>query len=247
MKFVFGVVAALFVVALIIFPEVRKKLKVLVSGFLNIWVEDAAKTPDGANAVFNQAIEEAQRRYNQAASTLNKLSGELSHAEMEVKKLTKDIADTEKTCERLVQSGNMAEAEIYAARRSELMSELNQKKDCADKLRPMVAEAKQIHESYEKKLRDLRRAQKETVNKLKMNAQMKDLLGDLDDLKRDTATDKLLGAVRDGASDLQKEVDGARIVHENRTTTKVARAEQKAAQVQNDAYLESLKKKYGGK
>lgn len=247
MEFIFGIIAALFLVALIIFPEVRKKLKVLANGFLNIWVEDAAKTPDGANAVFNQAIEEAQKRYNQAANTLNKLSGELSHAEAEVKKLSKDISDTEKTCERLVQSGNMAEAEIYAARRAELISELGQKKECAEKLRPMVAEAKQIHETYEKKLRDLRRAQKETVNKLKMNAQMKDLLGDLDDLKRDTATDKLLGAVRDGASDLQKEVDGARIVHENRTSTKVARAEQRAAQVQNDAYLESLKKKYGGK
>ena len=111
----------------------------------------------------------------------------------------------------------------------------------------MGAEAKHIHEAYEKKLRDLKRAQKETVGKLKMNAQMKDLLGDLDELKRDKTTDKLLGTVRDGASDLQKEVDGARIVHENRVSTKIARAEQRAAQVQNDAYLESLKKKYGGK
>lgn len=247
MKFIFGVISALFVLALVIFPEFRKKLKVLVGGFLNIWVEDAAKTPDGANAVFNQAIEDAQKKYNQAANTLNKLSGELAHAEAEAKKLMKDVADTEKTCERLVQAGNMADAEVYASRRAELISELDQKKECIERLRPMVAEAKHIHEAYEKKLRDLKRAQKETVGKLKMNEQMKDLLGDLDDLKRDAPTDKLLGVVRDGAVDLQKEVDGARIVHENRTSTKIARAEQRAAQVQNDAYLESLKKKYGGK
>lgn len=51
----------------------------------------------------------------------------------------------------------------------------------------------------------------------------------------------------EGSSDLQKEVDGARIVHENLASTKIARAEQKAAKVREDEYLESLKKKYGGK
>lgn len=80
-----------------------------------------------------------------------------------------------------------------------------------------------------------------------MNGQLKDLLGDLDDLKRDTATSKMLDAVMEGSKDLQKEVDGARVVHENRTSTKIAKAEQKAAQLKNDEYLESLKKKYGGK
>ena len=74
-----------------------------------------------------------------------------------------------------------------------------------------------------------------------------DLLGDLDELKKDTATAKMLDAVMDGSKDLQKEVDGARVVHENRASTKIARAEQKAAQLKSDEYLESLKKKYGGK
>ena len=110
----------------------------------------------------------------------------------------------------------------------------------------MVADATEIYEACARKLRELERSKKETVAKLKMNNQMKDLLGDLDELKKDTATDKMLGAVMEGSKDLQKEVDGARIVHENRASTKIARAEQKATQLKNDEYLESLKKKYGG-
>ena len=64
MGVVIGVAAVVFVLALIVFPGVRGKLKVLVGGFLNIFVEDMAKSPEGAKAVFQQAIEEVQERYN---------------------------------------------------------------------------------------------------------------------------------------------------------------------------------------
>ena len=247
MKFVVGAIIVVVLLALIIFPEFRKKLKVLVGGFLNVFVEDAAKTPEGANAVFNQAIEEMQDKYNRAANTLNKLSGELKHAESAVDSITKEIKEVEATCERLVKAGQLNDAEVYASRRAELITELEQKKECIVRLKPMVADATQIYDTLGKKLRELKRNKKETVEKLKMNGQLKDLLGDLDELKKDTATAKMLDAVMDGSKDLQKEVDGARVVHENRASTKIARAEQKAAQLKSDEYLESLKKKYGGK
>lgn len=247
MNIIIGIAAFLIVLALLIFPEFRKKLMVLISGFLNVFVEDAAKTPEGADAVFTQAISELQDKYNRAADTLNKLSGELKHAESEVTRLEKEIRDTEATCERLVKAGQMQEAEVYASRRAELLTAKEQKKECIERLRPMVADATQIYNTCGKKLLELKRTRKETVEKLKMNGQLKDLLGDLDELKKDTATDKMLEAVMDGSKDLQKEVDGARIVHENRASTKIARAEQQAEKLKSDAYLEDLKKKYGGK
>ena len=85
-----------------------------------------------------------------------------------------------------------------------------------------------------------------TVEEMKLRGNMKDLLGDLDELRRDSATDKLLGVVRDGAEDLRKEVDGAILVHASRTSTKMSTAEKHAAQAQSDAYLQSLAAKYGG-
>lgn len=247
MKLIVGIIFVLVLLALIIFPEFRHKIKVLVGGFLNVFVEDAAKTPEGAEAVFNQAIQEVQNNYNRAASTLNKLSGELKSAEDAIARLTKELKDTETTCERLVKAGQYGDAEVYSARRSEILSDIEQKKECVAKLTPMVADARQIYDACGKKLTALKRTKKETITKLKMNGQLKDLLSDLDELRKDTATSKMLDAVMEGSSDLQKEVDGARIVHENRASTKIARAEQKAAKVRGDEYLESLKKKYGGK
>jgi len=247
MKLILGIVLGLIVLALLIFPEFRKKIKVLMSGFLNVFVEDAAKTPEGAEAVFNQAINEVQSNYNKAASTFNKLSGELKGMEDSIAGLTKELHDVESTCERLVKGGQYSDAEVYSVRRSEILTEIEQKKDCVEKLKPMVADANQIYVACGKKLTELKRTKKETIAKLQMNGQLKDLLGDLDELRKDTATSKMLDAVMDGSRDLQKEVDGARIVHENRASTKIARAEQKAAQMRGDEYLESLKKKYGGK
>ncbi|MBQ7929711.1 MAG: hypothetical protein IJ334_01655 [Clostridia bacterium] len=246
MKIILGIILAIILLALILFPEVRKKLKVLVGGFLNVFVEDAAKTPEGAAAIFTEAIEEIRAKYNRASDTLNKLSGELKHAEDAAKILENKIKEAEAACENLVRNGKMKEAEIYAESRSELMTELAQKRECIARLKPMVADATQIYDTLGKKLRETQRLKKETVNGMRMNDQLKDILGDLDELKKDTATKKLLDSVMEGSSDLKKEVDGARIVHENRTSTKVERAEQQAAKLANDEYLENLKKKYGG-
>ena len=84
-----------------------------------------------------------------------------------------------------------------------------------------------------------------TVEELKLRGNMKDLLGDLDELRRDSATDKLLGSVRDRTEDLRKEVGGAMAVHASRSSTKMSIAEKNAAKAQSDAYLESLRSKCG--
>lgn len=244
MKIILGIVFAVIILALVLFPEVRKKLKVLVGGFLNLFVEDAAKTPEGAEAVFTQAIEELQDKYNRADSTLNKISGEYKHAVDAAMILEKEIAKTESICENLAQNGKMKEAATYAEKRSELITELEQKRECISRLKPMVDDAMQVHEALGKKLSETKRKKKEIINGMKMNEQLKDILGDLDDLKKDTATKKLLDSVMDGNDDLKKEVDGARVVHENRTSTKIERAEQAAKKIEKDEYLESLKKKY---
>lgn len=89
----------------------------------------------------------------------------------------------------------------------------------------MVKEAQTVYEAYDKKLRELKKQSRMTVEEMKLRGNMKDLLGDLDELRRDSATDKLLGSVRDGAEDLRKEVDGAIVVHASRTTTKMSMAE----------------------
>ena len=245
--FFIGPACVVVVLALIIFPGFRKKLKVLVGGFLNVFVEDVAKTPEGAKAVFQQAIEEMQDRYNKAGETLNRFVGEQSHVQKDILRLREELKSVESKCESLVRAGNMADAAVFSARREEIMFEINQKDGYLRELVPMVKEAQTVYEAYDKKLRELKKQSRMTVEEMKLRGNMKDLLGDLDELRRDSATDKLLGTIRDGAEDLRKEVDGAMVVHASRTSTKMSMAEKNAARAQSDAYLQSLAEKYGGR
>lgn len=246
METIIWILVGLFTAALLLFPEFRKKLLVLARGGLNLFVEDRAKTPEGAEAVFTQAINEAEEQYSKASTTYNKLHGRMQRMQEEVVRLDAEIQKAENACEVLAKKGDVTNAKIYAERRAELLSEKKMKLAAIEKLTPMVADAKQIHEEYGKKLRSLKRKKNETISQMKMNVQMKDLLGDLDELRKDSATDKMLDAVMSGSNELMEEVNGARAVHENKASTKIARAEKEAAQAQNDEYLDNLLKKYNG-
>lgn len=246
METIIWILLSLVAVALIMFPELRQKLVVLGRGWANMFVEDRAKTPEGAEAVFTQAINEAEEQYSKASATYNKLYGRKQRLQENVARLDVEIKKAEDACEALAKKGDANNARIYAERRAELISEKKMKVAAIEKLTPMVEDAKQIHEEYGKKLRNLKRNKNETISQMRMNAQMKDLLGDLDELRKDSATDKMLDAVMNGANDLMEEVGGARAVHENKASTKIARAEQKASQAQNDEYLDNLLKKYSG-
>lgn len=245
MKFVIATIAVVALLALIIFPGVRKKLKVLVEGFLNIFVEDMAKTPDGAKAVFQQAIEEVQTRYSKAGDTLNRFVGEQTSVKRSIDMLKTELIDVEDKCKSLVKAGKMTDAAVFSQRREEILFEIRQKEGYLKELDPMVQEAKDVYEAYDKKLRELKKQSKMTVEELKLKGNMKDLLGDLDELRRDSATDKLLGAVNDGLGDLRKEVEGASAVRASRSSTKIAAAEKNAAKASSDAYLQELQAKYG--
>ncbi len=244
MSFVIGAVAVVAILALVVFPEVRKKLGVLTEGFLNIFVEDMAKTPEGAKAVFAQAISEVQEKYNKAGETLNRFVGEQNSVQRALGDLQTELTQVEKKCEALVRSSNMTDAAVYSGRREEILFEISQKEKYLQDLIPMVNEAKAVYEAYDKKLRELKRRSKMTVEEMKLKGNMRDLLGDLDELRRDSATDKLLGVVTDHADSLRKEVDGAIVVHASRSSTKMNIAERNAAKAQSDAYLESLAAKY---
>lgn len=242
---ILGAVGIAAVLALIIFPGFRKKLKVLVGGFLNIFLEDVAKTPEGARAVYDQAIEEAQKQYNEADTIFRRQSGELDQLRTRIATLKNNLKITEDHCQALVKAGNIENAKTYAEQRSEILTELNQKVAYEHDLALAVEQVKNIHTLTGNKLRKLQTEKKQVIDGMKLDASMKSVLDDLDDLKRSTETEKMIGTVRDHAADLRKEVQGGMVVHANRTSTKIAAAEKAAADVSSDDYITSLMNKYG--
>ena len=76
-EFVVICVGVAFVIILILFPSFRQQLKALAGGFLQVFVQDTAKTPDGARAIYAQKIDELTEKYTDACDTLRNLTGKL--------------------------------------------------------------------------------------------------------------------------------------------------------------------------
>ena len=243
-KVILYAVAFLAFAALILFPEFRRGLKVLVSGFLGLFIKDLAKTPEGAEAVYNEAIEDERELYCKACDVLNKASGEYQAAQHNLAKLQEAKKKIEATCERLVREGRDNDAYIYAEKLGDVVNDIERAKKVMAEYEAYVEEAKKAVNFREKRLKDLKKQQKDTISDMKLAKQTKDIHNDMDELRRERTTHKLLDAVNEGASDLRKEADGARIVHQSKNSTKIANIEKDMESAQASEYIASLKEKY---
>lgn len=222
----------------------RSKLGTLLKGFIGLFVEDLTKTPEGAEAVYNQAIEKAQDDYNQANDTLQKVAGQLDTAVRQADMLKKKVTDAETRAESFAKQGQFDKVELFAREREDLLEELEAQSGIIKELRPIYEEAKTINTHLEEKLVKLKKEKVRIVADLKRNKQLKSMYDDMDELKNTTNVDKLLDTVKNNVKETREQAVGARTVHNNKTSTKIDAAKQEAKKLQSSDYAEQLKAKY---
>jgi phage shock protein A len=220
------------------------KLRVLIRGFLGLFVEDMAKTPEGARAVYQQAIEEEQDKYNQAHDQLQKIEGEFQKAKDTLKNKKQELKDCESKCERLVQRGNESDLEIFAEKREDLVVEVKQSQEVLRELKPLVKEARQLSNHHEKKLKKLKKKKKKVVRELERNQKLKEMYDDMDELKETSNVDHLLESVDEGVNQSKNSVKGAKKVHNNKISTKIKKANAKVKKGKSSDYIKKLKNKH---
>lgn len=239
-QMIVGIFVIIFVLLLIFFPEFRK----VCTGWIRIFIKDMATTPEGAEAIYSEKIEEAQDAYNKANNALRLASGKLSNAQNELSSLQSQLKKVEKDCESLVQQGDIKNAEIKVEQREEIISSINRITELVKAFTLAKKEAEQVNDHCQKQLIKLKRESKEVVENMKIKKQLQEVYDDMDELKNVTATDKLLDQVREKNKDLNASVEGARVIHNNKLSTKIQNADNAARKAQSNDYLESLKKKY---
>lgn len=233
-------IVAVVVLLLILFPELRK----LLLGWIRIFIKDMATTPEGAEAIYAEKINEAQDKYNKADNALRTAAGKLANEEGKLRSLQKQLKDTEEKCEALVKAGRMDLAQIKAEEREEIVSDIERSKRLVEAYTSAKNDAEEVHKACAMNLKKLKKESREIVENMRVKEQLNEVYDSMDDLKNVTATDKLLDSIKERNNDLNASVAGAKVIHESRTSTKVQRANEQARQLQSNDYLESLKKKY---
>ena len=239
-QMIIGIVVIAFVIMLILFPEFRALLK----GFTRIFIKDMATTPEGAEAIYSEKIDQAQDAYNKADNALKVAAGKLSTAKRDMENLKTKLAKVEVECESLVKNGKIELAQLKAEEREEILSDIKRHSELVKAYEGAASTAREAQEMCEKNLRKLKRESKEVVENMKVKKQLKEVYDDMDELKNVTATDKLLESVRDKNKDLDAVVEGSKAVHDSKISTKLQKADIEAKKLQSNDYLESLKKKY---
>lgn len=219
------------------------KARVLLKGFIGKFIEDQAKTPEGARAIYQQAIEEAEDKYRQANDVFQRLTGKLTSNVNKRKELDKKLKEVEKKCENAANQDHWDDVELYAQEREGILEELEILIPIIEELTVNVQEAKEINTAKEQELLKLRKEQSTVVNSLAMNKQLKEIYDDMDELKSTSATSKMVNSVREGSKAMREEAVGARAVHNNKTSTKLAQADARNRQTQTLSYVEELKRK----
>lgn len=225
-------------IILVVVPESR----VLFRGFMTLFVENKAKTPEGAEMVYTEAIRIQQEKYNEASNVYQTLVGKKATLDKKMKELEDDIAQAEKKCIYFVKTDNEAQAKLFSQMRMEKISEYQVYERQMTQLAERVVEAKEVTKSCEKQLKELMRRKSMDVAQLKLDTQLAESYDALDELKRTTSTDKLLGIVKEGVEERHEKAVGARAVYESKASTRIARADKDFESLAADTYLENLKK-----
>jgi phage shock protein A len=229
-----------FLVLLVIFP----KLRVLIKGLVNVFVEDAAKTPEGAKAVYNEAIEQAKKDYTRAADTLQKFVGALETSKNNKARAEKELADADHACQVLMSQGNESDATLKAQEVMLHRKEIETYSAQIAKLEPSVEEAKNIATTFQKQIKELQVKKEMNVKDLELNIQNKVLYDSLDELRHSKPINNLLKSVEEGVVEKRELAVGAKEVHENKLSTKLERIDAKVQDAETDNYLASLREKY---
>lgn len=239
-KLIVILVVAVIILIFILFPEART----LFSGITKLFIKDMATTPEGAEAIYGEKIDQAQDAYNKADNAYKVAAGKLSNAQKDMKNLKAKLEKVESECESLVKANKIELAQLKADEREEIMADINRYSELVKAYEDAANTAKEAQEMCEKNLRKLKRESKEVVENMKVKKQLQEVYDDMDELKNVTATDKLLDSVRDKNKDLDAIVEGSKVVHNNKMSTKLAKAEVEAKKNSSNDYLDSLKKKY---
>ncbi len=224
----------------VMFPEARS----LGKGFLRIFVQDMASTPEGAKAIYSEKIEELQNTYNEASDSYRMVTGEYEHAKKELESLQKRLQLVENQCESLVKMGNEEGAVIKAQERQEILEDIQHTSNMMEKYEAAMQEAKQISSTCEQQLIQMKKEMKDTIKEMQDNKRISEVYQRMDKLRNTTGTDKMIAAIHEKNEDLAKMAAGSKAVYQNSTAAKVRGVEQDVRKLETDSYLSSLKAKY---
>lgn len=220
------------------------KARTLVKAFFNMFVEDLAATPEGAEALFRQKEEETAEKFRRADAAFKKIAGKRKRCSDDLATLKKRLVDIEKACEAFAKADDDENLDIKCQERAEVVEDIEMHENMLVKLNAAYKDAMDAKAACEEALREVQRQRKNVVNQMKQDRDMADIYADLEGIGVNNDTTKLLDRVMERSEELSDMATGSKESYDTRTSTRVKRANQKASTLKAQDYKAQLKSKY---
>lgn len=240
-QFIIMCVGGLFLLLLIIFPSFREQLKVLVGGFLSVFIQDKAKTPEGAESIYTSVIEKKEKDYKDICDIVNSLAGKLNSLKNDFEKNKNDAEDADRKARLAISRNDEESVRTWAQNRQDALDMCKNLAPYITEIEKQLKEAQRVKEQLGDQIAKLKREKKHTIDQMKLSQNMADYYSEMDDLRSSTAFDKLLEAVRDGAQEKTERAVGAKMNFESSRKGRQIAASSKAADYDIEAYIASIK------
>ena len=219
-------------------------LRALVKAFFNLFVEDMASTPEGAEALYNQKELEVEEKYRKADEVFKKIAGQKKRCETDIVQLKKKLETVESQCEALAKAGDEEGLNIKLAVHSDTIEEIRANTEALTALNAAYNEAKEVREACEENLIRIRKEKKQIVAKMKRDRDMKHIYDDLEGIGANDNTSRLLNRVLEKSNEMSDLVAGSKEAYETKTSTKAKKLDQKLRATETDEYRQKLLNKY---
>jgi phage shock protein A len=234
----------LVIIVVVVALALSGKLRALLTAFFNLFVEDMAATPEGAEALFNQKIEEVEDKFRRADNVYKKIAGQRKRCKDELVVLQNQLSVIEKDCETLAKAQDEEGLDIKIQHRADTIEDIEAHKRTLTSLEAALKDATEARNACEENLNNIKKQRKQVVNKMKHDRDMKAVYDDLEGIGAGDHTSKLLDKVIERGTELEDLVAGSKEAYETKTSTRARKLDQKLKSSANDDYKAQLLNKY---
>lgn len=241
-EFVVICVGGAFIGSLILFSSWRKQVGSLLSGFLELFMQDVSKTPEGARANYAQSISEEQEKLGKVNDALISLAGQLKTAHDTLNLHAEKAKEYEAKTKAALSKNDMESARTFGQLKLAEDVDVENAQREIKRLTPMVADAQQAVRLQEEALSNLKLESKRVVAELETNQRIADAYTKMSDMKISSGSEKMLNATREGLQDSRERAAGAKLVYSTTRKGREEKANEATSGYAVDSYLDSLRK-----
>lgn len=233
-----GLVAAIIIsIVFVLFPEARK----LAFAWTKLFIKDRAATPEGARALFEEAIDEAEDNYHTIYKEAAIIAGKMEAVKKALEKSKTDLTKYTADAKRAKADNRITDAEMSAKMCVQCQREVTDYTKNIEELELAYRDALEVVEEAGQQVKEAKVEKEIYLRKMESNASLEDIYEGLNKLKSRKPLGKLITHVKDKVDKDDERIAGLKANYKNSTDYQQKQVDKRNKHSEAQDFLNNLK------